>query len=150
MLVCTFHYFDGLLGWFILLGLVCWEGFKAMSVDSEYWGQKGHCQLLIGKSHYFGSLKDDMRLKNQTLNLLICVQIRYKVISVRNSLSAQPLYCLNTDRKIEGSGKCWFGSCAHQPHPSWRLTGLCRPGAQLLLATAENLSPWARHCYMKC
>lgn len=74
-----------------------------------------------------------MRFKNQTLNFLICAQIRQSVISVRNSLSAQPLYCLNSNMKTEGSGKGWFGFCAHQSHPSWRLTGLCRPGTQLLL-----------------
>lgn len=43
-----------------------------------------------------------MSFKNQTLDFLICVQIRYKVLL--ETVSAQPLYCLNTNMKTDGVG----------------------------------------------
>lgn len=81
-----------------------------------------------------------MSFKNQTLDLLICVQIKHKVLTVTNSLCTASILPQH-QHEDGGSGNCWFGFCAHQSHPGWRLTGLGRPGAQLLLATAENLSP---------
>lgn len=56
-----------------------------------------------------------MRFKNETLNFLICVQIRHKVISVKNSLSAQPLHCLNTNMKTEGVGRAGLVSVPISP-----------------------------------